>query len=114
MDHPDRKPRCTAGLHNCASPLLCTAYESAACSILPWNLFLCGKRTFSFSDGAPDGWWESARFQALCVAWSWLRYNGVLSSHPKRVTPAVGRLVEFSTSYTASFHQHIGGTKMNA
>ena len=30
---------------------------------------------------APD-WWESPRFQALCVAWSWFRQNGVVSSHP--------------------------------
>jgi len=30
---------------------------------------------------APD-WWESARFQAVCVAWNWFRQNGVLSSHP--------------------------------
>ena len=30
---------------------------------------------------APDGW-ESARFQALCVAWSWFRQNGVVPSHP--------------------------------
>ena len=27
-------------------------------------------------------WWDSARFQALCVAWSWFRYNGVISSRP--------------------------------
>jgi len=30
---------------------------------------------------APD-WWESARFQALWVAWSWFRQIGVLSSRP--------------------------------
>src|SRR5574341_1161198 len=30
---------------------------------------------------APD-WWESARFQAGFVAWSWFRQNGVLSSRP--------------------------------
>jgi hypothetical protein len=30
---------------------------------------------------APD-WWEPARFQALCVAWSGFRQNGVVSSHP--------------------------------
>jgi hypothetical protein len=30
---------------------------------------------------APD-WWESARFQAVCVAWSWFRQSGVASSHP--------------------------------
>ena len=30
---------------------------------------------------APD-WWESARFQAFCVAWSWLRQNSVTSSRP--------------------------------
>jgi len=30
---------------------------------------------------APDGW-ESARFQAVCVASSWLRQNGVVSSRP--------------------------------
>jgi hypothetical protein len=30
---------------------------------------------------APD-WWESARFQAVFVAWSWFRQSGVLSSHP--------------------------------
>jgi len=30
---------------------------------------------------APD-WWESARFQAVCVAWSGFRQNGVVSSRP--------------------------------
>jgi hypothetical protein len=30
---------------------------------------------------APD-WWESARFRAVRVAWSWFRQSGVLSSHP--------------------------------
>lgn len=30
---------------------------------------------------APD-WWESARFQAVCVAWSWFRQSGVVSSRP--------------------------------
>jgi hypothetical protein len=44
----------------------------------------------SFGDGgwkfcptqrAPD-WWESARFQAVCLAWSWFRQNGVVSSRP--------------------------------
>jgi hypothetical protein len=30
---------------------------------------------------APDGW-ESPRFQAVCVAWSWFRQSGVLSSRP--------------------------------
>src|SRR6266508_1719002 len=30
---------------------------------------------------APD-WWESARFQAVCVASGWFRQNGVLSSRP--------------------------------
>jgi len=30
---------------------------------------------------APD-WWESARFQAVCVAWSWFRQNSVVSSRP--------------------------------
>ena len=30
---------------------------------------------------APDGW-ESARFQAVCVAWSGFRQNGVASSRP--------------------------------
>ena len=30
---------------------------------------------------APD-WWESARFQAVCVAWSGFRQGGVASSHP--------------------------------
>ncbi len=30
---------------------------------------------------APDGW-ESARFQAVCMAGGWFRQNGVLSSHP--------------------------------
>ena len=30
---------------------------------------------------APD-WWESARFQAVCLAWSWFRQSGVVSSHP--------------------------------
>jgi len=30
---------------------------------------------------APD-WWESARFQAVCVAWSGFRQSGVTSSHP--------------------------------
>jgi hypothetical protein len=31
--------------------------------------------------GASD-WWEFARFQAVIVAWSWFRQNGVFSSHP--------------------------------
>ncbi len=31
---------------------------------------------------APDGW-ESARFQAVCVAPSWFRQSGVLSSRPR-------------------------------
>src|SRR6266511_5635662 len=35
----------------------------------------------SFSGGAPD-WWESARFQAFFVAWSWFRQAGVTSSRP--------------------------------
>jgi hypothetical protein len=35
---------------------------------------------------------QRARFQAVCVAWSWFRQRGVLSSHPKRVTRALGRL----------------------
>ena len=35
IHHFDRKPRCTAGLRRCASPLLYTAYVSAICSILP-------------------------------------------------------------------------------
>jgi hypothetical protein len=30
---------------------------------------------------APD-WWESARFQAVCLAWSRFRQNGVISSRP--------------------------------
>ena len=30
---------------------------------------------------APD-WWESARFQAVCVASNWFRQNGVISSRP--------------------------------
>ena len=30
---------------------------------------------------APD-WWESARFQAVCVAWSGFRQSGVVASHP--------------------------------
>ena len=30
---------------------------------------------------APDVW-ESARFQAVCVVWSWFRQNGVASSRP--------------------------------
>jgi len=30
---------------------------------------------------APD-WWESARFQAVCVASSWFRQSGVVSSRP--------------------------------
>ena len=30
---------------------------------------------------APD-WWESARFQALYVATSWFRQNGVVASRP--------------------------------
>ena len=27
-------------------------------------------------------WWESARFQAVCVACSWFRESGVVSSRP--------------------------------
>jgi hypothetical protein len=30
---------------------------------------------------APDGW-ESARFQAGFLAWSWFHQNGVISSRP--------------------------------
>jgi hypothetical protein len=30
---------------------------------------------------APD-WWESARFQAVCVASSWFRQSGATSSRP--------------------------------
>ena len=30
---------------------------------------------------APD-WWESPRFQAVCVAGSWFRQSGVASSRP--------------------------------
>jgi len=30
---------------------------------------------------APD-WWESPRFQAVLVAQSWFRQNGIVSSHP--------------------------------
>ena len=30
---------------------------------------------------APD-WWESARFQAVYVAWSGFRQSGVISSRP--------------------------------
>jgi len=39
-----------------ASPLLCTAYMSATSQYTPFApKFLFGKRTFSFSGGAPDG-----------------------------------------------------------
>jgi hypothetical protein len=31
------------------------------------------------------------RFQAFSVASNWFRQNGVISSHPKRLTRAVGR-----------------------
>jgi hypothetical protein len=34
----------------------------------------------------PD-WWESARFQAVCVASSWFRQSGVASSRPPAGTP---------------------------
>ena len=27
-------------------------------------------------------WWESARFQAVCVAWSGFRQNGIVPSRP--------------------------------
>jgi hypothetical protein len=30
---------------------------------------------------APD-WWDSARFQAVCVARSWFRQIGVVLPHP--------------------------------
>jgi hypothetical protein len=43
IHHCDRKPRCTAGLRRCASPLLCTAYASASCSILPLRLCFFGE-----------------------------------------------------------------------
>jgi len=33
--------------------------------------------------------WESARFQAVCVAWSWFRQIGVVSSHHLQVTQTV-------------------------
>jgi hypothetical protein len=38
-------------------------------------------RSSRLTQRAPD-WWESARFQAQCVAWSWFRQNGVISSRP--------------------------------
>ncbi|MBN1406357.1 MAG: hypothetical protein JW956_01130 [Calditrichaceae bacterium] len=39
------------------------------------------KNEHSPTQRAPDGW-ESPRFQAVCVAGSWFRQNGVVSSHP--------------------------------
>ncbi len=39
---------------------------------------------------APDGW-ESARFQAVCMAWSWFRQSGVISSRlPAQAGPPAG------------------------
>ena len=38
-------------------------------------------KTCHLTQRAPD-WWESARFQAISVAWSWFRQNGVVSSRP--------------------------------
>jgi len=35
-------------------------------------------------------WGRRARFQAVCVAWSWFRQSGVVSSRP----PAVRRLAK--------------------
>jgi hypothetical protein len=37
---------------------------------------------------APD-WWESARFQAICVAWSFFRFAGESRPAHQRVTRAV-------------------------
>ena len=42
---------------------------------------------------APDGW-ESARFQAGCVAWSGFRQSGVPPPAPARVTQAVRQAVQ--------------------
>jgi hypothetical protein len=39
-------------------------------------------------------WWESARFQAVSVAWGWFRQSGVVSSAHQQVTQAVGCLVK--------------------
>jgi hypothetical protein len=33
-------------------------------------------------------WWESPRFQAVCVAWSWFRQTGVVSARPPEGNPA--------------------------
>jgi len=43
--------------------------------------FFAERGRSSFSGGAPD-WWESARFRAVCVAWSGFRQSGVISSRP--------------------------------
>ena len=43
---------------------------------------------------APD-WWESARFQAVCVAWSWFRQNAVISSRPPAGNASRWAAVEF-------------------
>jgi hypothetical protein len=46
---------------------------------------------------APD-WWESARFQDVCVTWSWFRQSGVIPSHPPAgnanhwATPCISQL----------------------
>ena len=40
-----------------------------------------GKIKQRLTQRAPD-WWESARFQAVCVAWSGFRQNGVILSRP--------------------------------
>jgi len=39
-------------------------------------------------DRLRDRWWESARFQAVCVAWSWFRQGDVVSSHPPAGKPS--------------------------
>jgi len=44
---------------------------------------------------APD-WWESARFQALCVAWRGFRQNGVASSRPPAGNAPRWALSQFS------------------
>ena len=36
-------------------------------------------------------WWESARFQAVCVASSWFRQSGVASSRPCYATGNASR-----------------------
>ena len=71
-----------------SSPLICTAYVPVALQYTPFaHQFLSGKRTFTSSGGAADGW-DSARFLNLFIALAESRFRTLLSPAP--VTQTVG------------------------